>query len=112
MVGNQAAANGAVIKGAIQARVCLSGTHLGFQVRFAPYALGRDAHGRQIVIASEYSGRALDDLHWVHFVVDHLGGLVRTEDQWRSCPMENMPQFNLTEIGTAVDDSSQQPLLS
>jgi hypothetical protein len=101
MVGNQAAATVAIIKGAIQARVCLSGTHLGFRVRFAPYALGRDAHGRQIVIASEYSGRTLDDLHWVHFAVDHLGGLVRTEDQWRSGPMENMPQFNLTEIGTA-----------
>lgn len=53
MVGDQAAAAVATIKRAIQDGACLSAIHLGFRVRFPPYALGRDRHDRQIIIASE-----------------------------------------------------------
>ena len=42
MAEDWAAATVAIIKRAIQDRVCLSGSHVGFRVRFAPHALGRD----------------------------------------------------------------------
>ena len=97
-----------MIKRAIQDRVCLSGTHVGFQVRFAPHALGRDKNGRPIVVALEYGD--LSQVHWVYFVVDRLRGLQSTGDPWFSGSKESRPQFALTEIEAAVDDSEVNPL--
>jgi hypothetical protein len=94
-----------VIEQAIRDRACLSGTHVAFRVRFAPHALGRDENGRLSVIAFEYGGMTLGRAHWVCFAVDRLRGLQRTGDPWRSSCLEGRPQFNLTEIEVAVDDS-------
>jgi hypothetical protein len=94
-----------VIEQAIRDRACLSGTHVAFRVRFAPHALGRDENGRLSVIAFEYGGLTLGRAHWVCFAVDRLRGLRRTGDPWRSGPPESRPQFDLTEIEAAVDDS-------
>ena len=105
MAGERAAETVAVIRRAIQDRACLSGTHVGFRVRFAPHALGRDENGRHIVIALEYGGLTLGELHWVYFVVDRLRGLQQTEDPWRTGPLESRPQFDLTEVEAAIDDS-------
>jgi hypothetical protein len=93
-----------MIRRAIQDRACLSGFHVEFRVRFAPHALGRDEHGRHIVIALEYGGLTLG-LHWVYFVVDRLCGLQQTEDPWRTGPLKSRPKFNLTEIEASIDDS-------
>ena len=101
----RAAATAATIKRAIQSRACLSGIHVGFRVRFAPHALGRDENGRHIVIAFEYGGLTLGQLHWAYFVVDRLRGLQQTEDPWRTGPLKSRPKFNLTEIEVAIDDS-------
>lgn len=95
----------AMIKCAIRDRVCLSGTHVSFRVRFAPHALGRDGAGRQIVIAFEYGGLTLGRAHWMWFAVDRLRGLKRTCDPWRSGSVESRPQFDLMEIEAAVDNS-------
>ena len=105
MAGERAAETVATLRRAIQDRVCLSGTHVGFRVRFAPHALGRDENGRHIVIAFEYGGLTLGQPHWVYFVVDRLRGLQQTEDPWRTGPLESRPELNLTEIEAAIDDS-------
>ena len=86
-------------------------THVGFRVRFGPHVLGRDENGRHIVIAFEYGGLTLGQLHWVYFVVDRLRGLQQTGDPWRSGPLESRPQFNVTEIEAAIDDSSHLTVL-
>ena len=104
MDGERAAANAAMIKHAIQDRVCLSGTHVEFRVRFAPHALGRDENGKRSVFAFEYGGLTLGRPHWVCFALDRLRGLQRTRDPWRSGSLESRPQFDLTEIEAAVDD--------
>jgi hypothetical protein len=98
-------ANVAIIKRAIRDRACLSGTYAQFRVRFAPHALGRDENGGHTVFAFEYGGLTLGQAHWVCFVVDRLRGLRRTGDPWRSGSLESRPQFDLTEIEVAVDDS-------
>jgi hypothetical protein len=41
----------------------------------------------------------------VYFVVDLLRDLHRTGDPWRSGPLEGRPQFDITEIEAAIDDS-------
>jgi len=104
MAEKRAAATVEMIKCAIQDGVCLSGTHLGFLVRFAPYALGRGEDGRQIVIASESSGLTVSEPNWVYFVVDYLRGLQRSEDPHGSGPLATKPPFNLTEVEAAIDD--------
>jgi hypothetical protein len=98
------AANDATIIRAIQDRACLSGTHVAFRVRFAPHALGRDEQGKRSVLAFEYGGMTLGRPHWVFFVVDRLRSLQRTEDPWRTGPLESRPRLNLTEIEAAIDD--------
>jgi hypothetical protein len=90
---------------AIQDRVCLSGTHVDFRVRFAPHALGRDENGRHSVFAFEYGGLTLGRPHWVWLVVDRLRGLKRAGDPWRTGSLESRPRLNLTEIEAAIDDS-------
>ena len=104
MDGERAAANAAMIKHAIQDRVCLSGTHVEFRVRFAPHALGRDENGKRSVFAFEYGGLTVGRPHWVCFAVDRLRGLQLTSDPWRSGSVESRPQLDLTEIEAAVDD--------
>jgi hypothetical protein len=101
----EADATAAVIERAIRDRACLSGTHVAFRVRFAPHALGCDENGRRSVFAFEYGGLTLGRPHWVCFAVDRLHGLRRTGDPWRSGRLESRPQFDLTEIEVAVDDS-------
>ena len=98
MTGERATATVAMIKRAIQDRVCLSGKHLTFRVRFAPHALGRDENGRRSVLAFEYGGLTLGRPHWVCFVVDRLRELQWTGDPWRSGPRESRPHFDLTEL--------------
>jgi hypothetical protein len=105
MSGERAAATLTLIARAIQDRVCLSGTHVAFRVRFAPHVLGRDENGRHSVFAFEYGGLTLGQPHWVYFVVDRLRGLRRTADPWRTGSQESRPQLNLTEILATVDDS-------
>jgi hypothetical protein len=105
MSGERAAATVAMIKRAIQDRACLSGTHVEFRVRFAPHALGRDESGKRSVLAFEYGGLTLGQPRWVCFAVDRLRGLKRTNDPWRSGSLESMPQFDLSELDVAVDDS-------
>jgi hypothetical protein len=102
----QACATAAIIKRAIHDRACLSGRHLEFRVRFAPHALGRDDTGRRVVFALEYGGLTLGRPHWVWFGVDRLRVLERTGDPWRSGALGSRPQFDLTEIEAAVDDTS------
>jgi hypothetical protein len=95
-----------MIKGAIQDRSCLSGTHVEFRVRFAPHALGRDENGQHCVFGFEYGGLTLGRAHWVCFAVHRLRRLKRTEDPWRSGSRESRPPFDLTEIEAAVNDNS------
>lgn len=95
----------AVIERAIRDRACLSGKHVEFRVRFAPHVLGRDERGRHVVLAFEYGGLTLGRAHWVCFELHRLRGLRRTGDPWRTASMERRPQFALTEIEAAVDDS-------
>lgn|SRR6185312_8171018 len=95
----------AMITRAIQDRVCLSGSHFHFRVRFAPHALGRDENGKRSVIAFEYGGLTLGRPHWICLVLDRLRGLKRTGDAWRTGPLNYRPQFDLTEIEAAIDDS-------
>jgi len=104
MSGERVAAAVAMIKRAIQGRVCLSGTHVEFRVRFAPHALGRDENGRRSVFALEYGGMTLGRPHWVCFAVDRLRSLRQTGDPWRTGSLTSRPQFYLTEIEVAVDD--------
>jgi hypothetical protein len=94
-----------MIKRAIQDRHCLSGTHVEFRVRFAPHALGRDENGRHIVFGFEFGGLTVGRAYWVCFAVHRLRGLKRTGDPWRSGTLKSRPQFDLTEIEAAVDDS-------
>lgn len=105
MAGEGTVASVAMIKRAIQERACLSGTHASFRVRFAPHALGRDEKGRHIVVAFEYGGVTTGRAHWMWFEVERLRDLQRTGDPWRSGPRESSPQFDLTEIEAAVDNS-------
>jgi len=106
----RASASVAIIKRAIQDRACLSGTHVAFRVRLALHAFGRDENGKHIVFAFEYGGLTLGRPHWVCFVVDRLRDLQRTGLPWRSGPLKSRPQFYLTAIGAAVDDSwSKKP---
>ena len=105
MSGERATATVAMIRQAIEDRACLSGTHVEFRVRFAPHALGRDEKGKHSVLAFEYGGLTVGRPHWVCFMVDRLRGLQRTEDPWRSGSRNCRPQFDLTEIEAAVDDS-------
>jgi hypothetical protein len=105
MAYERAATTVAIVKRAIEDRVCLSGTHVAFRVRFAPHALGRDKSGRHVVVAFEYGGLTLRRAHWMWFVVDRLRGLQRTGDPWRSSSVESRPQFDLTEIEATVDDT-------
>ena len=106
----RAASNVAVIKRAIQDRVCLSGTHVEFRVRFAPHALGRDANGRAAVFGLEYGGMTLGRAHWVCFGVHRLRRLRRIEDLWRTGSMESGCQFGLTEVDIVVDDIRNTPV--
>lgn len=99
------AATLAMIACAIQNRVCLSGSHVAFRVRFAPHALGRDENGRHSVFAFEYDGLTLGRPHWVYFVVDRLRGLKRNADPWRPGSLESRPQLRLTEILATTGDS-------
>jgi len=101
----RAAATAAMIKRAIQDRACLSGTHVAFRVRFAPHALGRDENGRHSVLAFEYGGMTLGRPHWAWFAVDRLRGLQPIGDPWRTGSLGSRPQFVLTQIEAAVDDS-------
>jgi hypothetical protein len=94
-----------MITSAIQDRVCLSGSHVEFRVRFAPHALGRDENGRHSVFAFEFGGLTLHRPHWVWFVVDRLRALQRTDDLWRTGPLRTRPKVDLTEIETAIDAS-------
>src|SRR3954447_17806818 len=96
----------AIIKQAIHDRACLSGTHVQFRVRFAPHVLGRDENGRHMVFAFEYGGLTLGRAHWMCFAVHRLRGLQRTADLWQSGSLASRPQFDLTEIEAAVNDSS------
>ena len=105
MAGELAAATVAMIKCAIQDRACLSGTHVEFRVRFAPHALGRDESGKRSVLAFEYGGLTLGRPHWVCFVVDRLRRLQRTGDPWRTGSLASRPQFDLTELEAAIDNS-------
>ena len=105
IAGERATATVATIKRAIRDRVCLSGTHVQFRVRFAPHALGRDENGRYSVFAFEYGGLTLGQPHWVCFLVDRLRGLQRTRDPWCSGSLESRPQLGLTEIEAAIDES-------
>ena len=100
----------AMIKSAIHDRVCLSGTHVEFRVRFAPHALGRDENGRPIVFGFEYGGLTLRRAHWVCFAVHRLRNLKRTADPWRSGTPENRPQFALMDIEAGVGDSAPPPI--
>jgi len=102
---NEQDATSAIIRQAIKDRACLSGIHMGFRVRFAPHALGRDEKGRHIVVAFEYGGLTFGRPDWIGFVADRLRSLQRTADPWRSGPLESRPQFDFTEIEAAVDDS-------
>jgi hypothetical protein len=105
MAWERNAATAALITHAIQDRVCLSGTHVQFRVRFAPHALGRDKYGRHVVIAFEYGGLTLGRPNWACFVVDRLRGLQRIGDPWPSGSLESRPECDLTEIEAAVDES-------
>jgi hypothetical protein len=96
----------AIIKQAIHDRACLTGTHVQFRVRFAPHVLGRDEDGRHVVLAFEYGGLTLGEAHWMCFAVVRLRGLQRTADPWPSGSLPSRPQFDLTEIEAAVNDSS------
>ena len=98
-------ASAAVIKCAIQDRVCLSGTHVSYRVRFAPHALGRDENGRLVVFGFEYGGMTLGRAHWVCFAVHRLRGLQRNEDAWRSGSVESRPLLGLADIEAGVDES-------
>jgi hypothetical protein len=101
----QVADNVAIIRRAIRDRMCLSGTYAAFRVRFAPHALARDENGRQIVVAFEYGGMTLGRAQWACFEVHRLRALQPNGDRWRSSLVESRPQFDLTEIEVAVDDS-------
>jgi len=103
--GERTAATVAIIKRAIEARVCLSGKHVAFRVRFAPHALGRDKLGRPIVFAFEYGGMTLGQAHWMWLAVHRLRDLQPTVDPWRSGSLESRPQFEPSEIEAAVDDT-------
>jgi hypothetical protein len=105
MAGERTDATVALIKRAIHDRACLSGTHVQFRVRFAPHALGRDRNGRLCVAAFEYGGLTLGQAHWVCFEVDRLRNLQRNRDPWRSGRLDSRPQFDLSEIEAATDDS-------
>jgi hypothetical protein len=105
MAGERAIVTVAMIKRAIRDRMCLSGTHAEFRVRFAPHALGRDENGRYAVLAFEYGGLTLGRTHWAHFVVDRLRRLQLTGDPWRTGSLESRPKFELTEIEAAIDAS-------
>lgn len=105
MSGERAAATVAMIACAIRDRACLSGTHVQFRVRFAPHALGLDEQGKRSVLAFEYGGLTLHRPHWVHFAVDRLRALQRTDDPWRSGPPESRPKVDLTDIEAAIDGS-------
>ena len=59
MAGERTAASVAIMKRAIQDRVCLTGTHVEFRVRFAPHALGRAESGKLSMLAFEYGGLTL-----------------------------------------------------
>lgn len=96
--------NASIITHAIRDRVCLSGTHVAFRVRFAPHALGCDKDGRRSLLAFEYGGMTLRRPYWVCFEVHRLCGLQRNGDPWRSGSLQNRPQFDLMEIEAAVDD--------
>jgi hypothetical protein len=99
-------ASTAIIKQAIHDRACLTGTHVQFRVRFAPHVLGRNENGRHMVFAFEYGGLTLGRAHWMCFAVHRLRGLQRTADPWHSGSLMSRPQFDLTEIEAAVNDSS------
>ena len=103
MAEGRETANASIITHAIRDRVCLSGTHVGFRVRFAPHALGCGKDGRYSVLAFEYGGMTLGRPHWVCFEVKHLRGLQRTEDPWRSGCLQSRPQFDI-EIEAAIDE--------
>ena len=105
MAGERTAASVAIIKRAIQDRVCLTGTHVEFRVRFAPHALGRAESGKLSMLAFEYGGLTLGRAHWVCFAVHRLRGLQPTADPWRSGSPEGRPPFELTDIEAAVADS-------
>jgi hypothetical protein len=101
----RAATTVAMIKRAIEDRVCLSGTHVEFRVRFAPHAICRDQNDRHSVVAFEYGGMTLGRPHWVCFVVDRLRRLQRTGDPWRTGSLESRPRLELTEMEAAIDGS-------
>lgn len=105
MVEERVAAAATMIKRVIQDRACLSGTHATFRVRFAPHVLGLDRRGRHVVVAFEYGGVTTGHAHWMWFEVDHLRGLQRTGDSWRTGSLESRPQLDLTEIEIAADNS-------
>ena len=105
MSEERAVASVDMIRQAIEEHACLSGTHVGFRVRFAPHALGRDENGKRSVLAFEYGGLTLGRPHWMYFVVDRLRGLQRTSDRWRTGPLETKPQLALSWIEAAADDS-------
>ena len=105
MAAERTAATAATIISAIQDRACLSGTHFGFRVRFAPHAFGRDENGRRSVFAFEYGGLTLGRPRWICFAADRLRGLRRTGDSWPIISLESRPRVNLTEIEAAIDAS-------
>jgi hypothetical protein len=105
MAGRRSAETIELIKRAIQDRICLSGRHYAFRVRFAPHALGRDWHGTNIVAAFEYGGMILNQAHWMTLVLDRLHGLQINRDPWRTGPLESRQQFGITQLEVAVDTS-------
>jgi hypothetical protein len=109
MTGQPSPETPALIKLAIQDRMCLSGRYHEFRVRFAPHALGRDAYGRHIVAAFEYGGLTLGTPNWVSFTLDRLRRLQITEDPWRTGPLANRHQFGITQIEVSVDASWRGP---
>jgi hypothetical protein len=110
MARELAAATVAMIKGAIERRGCLSGSHAAFRVRFAPHVLGCDENGTYIVVGFEYGGLTVGGTHWVRFLVDRLRALEPNGDPWRTASLESRPQFDLTQIIAAVDGSwSRKP---
>jgi hypothetical protein len=99
----------ALIKRAIENRICPTGRHYEFRVRFAPHAVGRDQNHRYVVIAFEYGGLTLGKPKWVTLVPSRLRELRANGDPWRTGPLASRPSFRIFRVEVAVDASWSGP---
>jgi hypothetical protein len=74
---------------------------LSFECGFTPHALGRDENGRHNVFAFEYDGLTLERPRaWWNACATSTGSKISG-----AVALWSGPQFDLTEIEVAVDDS-------